>query len=227
VSQCVWQDGAAQQVSAILSPAYSTNSSSSNSTSLPSSSSSSKHVGAGAIAGGVIAGIAALGLAVALGYFISRRRIRPVSKTPTEDIHLTNINQAENKENKDGPIHPDPNSPFSTYKKMDSSGSVHRIPDQPDGELGTSGEIFQLPTHADQGDYYTTINRIDSERRAANTPQIDGRVVAFELHGSEPAPVEMDDENSRAGLSPSTPRAPRSRGEAWTPTSPLSPGSTL
>lgn len=74
------------------------------------------------------------------------------------------------------------------------------------GELGTQGEIFQLPTHRDQEDYFTAVNRIASERRAGNTPQIDGRSVAYELQGSEPPRAEMDDERSWRGLplSPAT-----------------------
>lgn len=50
---------------------------------------------------------------------------------------------------------------------------------------------------------------MESERRAEMTPQIDGRQVAYELHGSEPIPIEMDDERSRTGLSPMiSPRTP-------------------
>jgi hypothetical protein len=59
-------------------------------------------------------------------------------------------------------------------------------------------------TEHSEGDYSTVFNRIASERRAANTPQIDGMSVAYELYGNEPMPSEMDDERSRSGLSPST-----------------------
>lgn len=71
-------------------------------------------------------------------------------------------------------------------------------------------------TEHGEGDYFTAVNRIASERRAANTPQIGGRSIVYELHGSEPTPVEMDDERSRWGLSPAalspvTARTPISR----------------
>ena len=198
VSQCVWQDGAAEQITTILSPTYANISSNS----MTSSTSRSKPLGGGVIAGAVIGGIAVVVIAGGIGYYISRRRNRPTSKSPTEDIGLTNLEPGENKDAKYGSVH-DPNSPYPPFKKLDSTGSVHRSADgenQPQGELGTQGEIFQLPTQRDQEDYFTAVNRIASERRAERTPQIDGRSVVYELQGSEPPRVEMDDEQSRRGL---------------------------
>lgn len=191
VSQCVWQDGAPEQISAILSPTYADKS--------KSSTSASKGIRVGLIAGVTIAGIAALVLATGLGYYLSQRRKRPTSKSPTEDIQLTHV---DNKDSKADCPQEDPNSPFPSYKKLDSSSSVHRE-QHPDGELGTHGEIYQMPTTENgEGDYFDAAIKLASERRAATTPQIDGRLVAYELPGSEPIPVEMDDEKSRAGLSP-------------------------
>lgn len=70
-------------------------------------------------------------------------------------------------------------------------------------------------TEHGEGNYFTALNRIESERRAATTPQIDGRSMVYELHGSEPMPAEMDDEGSRRGLSPMlSPRTPITRGSS-------------
>lgn len=87
---------------------------------------------------------------------------------------------------------------------------------QIDGELGTQGEIHQMPTtEHGQEDYFSAVINMASERRAATTPQIDGRNVVYELHGSDPLPVEMDDERSRKGLSPMlSPRTPVTRGSS-------------
>lgn len=196
ISQNVWQDGETPQISAIVSPTYAN--SSSNSTA--SSPSGPKPIGPGVVAGAVIGGITVLLIAGAIGYYISRKRSRPTSTSLTEDIGLTNLEPGDNKDAKDGSINKDPNSPYPPYEKLDSTGSVHRSAAQPDGELGTQGEIFQLPTHTDEWDYITAIDRMESEQRAEMTPQIDGRGVAYELHGGEPMRVEMDDGRSRRGL---------------------------
>ncbi len=204
VSQCVWQDGAPEQISAILSPTYADES--------KSSTPALKGIRVGLIAGVTIAGIAALVLATGLGYYLSQRRERPTSKSPTEDIQLTHV---DNKESKADDTQEDLNSPLPSYKKLDSSSSVHRE-QHTDGELGTQGEIYQMPTtEHGEGDYFDAAIKLASERRAANTPQIDGRLVAYELHGSEPIPIEMDDERSRAGLSPMlSPGTPVTKGSS-------------
>ena len=73
-------------------------------------------------------------------------------------------------------------------------------------ELGTGGEIHQLPTNDNrEGNYLALASHIEAERRAANTPQIDGRSIVYELQGSDPTPSEMDDEWSRQGRSPRVP----------------------
>jgi hypothetical protein len=70
-------------------------------------------------------------------------------------------------------------------------------------------------TEHEAGNYFDAAIKLASERRAVTTPQIDGRIVAYELHGSEPMPVEMDDERSRSGLSPMlSPRTPMTRGSS-------------
>jgi hypothetical protein len=211
VSQCVWQDGAPERISAIISPTYTNRSVSSTLSNI-----ASKPVGGGIIATAVIGGIVVLTLAVGLGYIISRRRRRdrPTSNSPTEDIGLTNLGK-DNKDIKTESLSDDLNSPYPPYKKLDSPTGVHRER-QPEGELGTHGEIYQMPTtEYGEGDYLTAVNRIESERRAAITPQIDGRNVAYELYGSEPSPVEMDDEMSRRAFSPRlNPRAPVTRGSS-------------
>ena len=75
-----------------------------------------------------------------------------------------------------------------------------------------------MPTteHRD-GDYFAAVNRIASETRAANTPQIGSISVTYELHGSEPTPIEMDERSKRglalssATLSPTAARSPIKR----------------
>lgn len=221
VSQNVWQDGAAQQISAILSPTYAKSAG-------PSKNSGSKPIGAGAIAGAVIGSIAVLLIAGSIWYFISRSK-RQTLTPPAEDVGLSKFEPDYHKDTKDGSLYYDPASPHLPEKKLNSTGSMYRSADGgngPDGELGTQGEIFQLPTQRDQEDYLTAVDRIVSERRAGSTPEIDGRIAAYELHGSEPMPVEMDDERSRVGLTASPTSATFSPGASLSPTSP-SPGIAL
>jgi hypothetical protein len=208
----VWQDGAPSQISAILSPSYA------NSTSNPSTSPSatSKPISAGIIAVIVILIVVILALAAGLVYFLLRRRKskRPLSVSATEDIGLTHFDK-DAKDSKSASLAEDPNSPYPPYKKLDSDSGVYRE-QQPDGELGVQGEIFQMPTTENgEGDYFSAVNRIESERRAATTPQIDGRCMMYELHGSEPVPIEMDGEGRSRGLSPMlSPSTPVTRGSS-------------
>ena len=208
----MWQDGAPSQISAILSPSYA------NSTSNPSTSPSatSKPISAGIIAVIVILIVVILALAAGLVYFLLRRRKskRPLSVSATEDIGLTHFDK-DAKDSKSVSLAEDPNSPYPPYKKLDSDSGVYRE-QQPDGELGVQGEIFQMPTTENgEGDYFSAVNRIESERRAATTPQIDGRCMMYELHGSEPVPIEMDGEGRSRGLSPMlSPSTPVTRGSS-------------
>lgn len=194
MSQCLWEDGLPTQLTAILSPSYSHNSTST-------SSPSSKHVDPGVIAGAVIAVVVVLAAACVLTYYLRRRRNQRVSTSPTENIALSRFNnQDEDKKS----ISLASGSPFPADSKPDLAPSIHSQY-RTDGEIGTQGEIFQLPAHDNRDeDYFTAAIHIASERRAANTPEIEGTGIMYELHGSEPAPVEMDDVLSREGLSPSS-----------------------
>jgi hypothetical protein len=207
VSQCLWIDGAPDEIGTILSPSYSTTSSSG---SLPSNSPTfkSKQVSGGIIAGATVAGVLGLAFVGGLFYYCLRRRNHPASAAPEEDIGLTNMDPRESKD-RDGSVNQNQFSPFLADKKLyDSSNIQHSMNYyQPNGELGTSGEIYQLPSHDNREDPpFFAANRINAERRAANTPEIDSRGIAYELYGSEPTAAEMDDEWSRQG----TPRV-RSR----------------
>jgi hypothetical protein len=201
VSQCLWVDGAPQEIGTILSPSYSTNSSSA---SLPSNSpsSKSKQVSGGIIAGATVAGVLGLAFAGGLLYYCLRRRNRPVSAAPTDDdIALTNIDPRESKD-KDGSVNQHQFSPHLADKKLYDSSSIQHSMNyyQPTGELGTSGEIYQLPSHDNREDSHLfAANHIHAERIAANTPEIDSRSIVHELHGSEPTAAELDDEWSRQG----------------------------
>ena len=84
-------------------------------------------------------------------------------------------------------------------------------------------QIFQLPAHDNrEGDYYTEVSQIESQRRAANTPEIAGTGM-YELQGSQPMRVELDDTRSPERLSPlsATTRGPSS-GVSSRTNSPLS-----
>ena len=164
----------------------------------------------------VVLVIVILALGAGLLYFILRRRQSranlPHSNSATEDIGLTHMDK-DSKDQKAESLSSDPNSPYPPYKKLDSESGEYRE-QKPDGELGTQGEIYQMPTtEHGEGDYFTAVNRIESERRAATTPQIDGRSVMYELHGSEPLAVEMDGQ-ARKGSPMLSPRTPVTRGSS-------------
>jgi hypothetical protein len=212
VSQCVWNDGATPQINTILSPSYLTNSTSgSNPSSLPPSS-KSKQVSVGTIAGAAIAGVAGVALAGGAAWYFLRRRKAPVPQPVTDNIALTNVGLDVNKGHGDAVWNPH-SSPFLADKKLYTEDMVPRSlhHHQDSRELETGGEIHQLPTDDNrEGDYMSLASHIESERRAANTAQIDGRSIVYELHGSEPTPSEMDDEWSRR------PRSSRLPSRTWT-----------
>ena len=205
MSQCVWNDGATPQINTILSPSYVTNSTDSNRP----ASAKAKTVNTGAIAGAAIAGVAVLGLVGgALWYFLRRRKQNAAESTAPDNIALTNVNP----ELPTYPGEPFPNPhaspPLLSDRKLYTEDivprSMHLYPDS--RELGTGGEIHQLPTNDNrEGNYLALASHIEAERRAANTPQIDGRSIVYELQGSDPTPSEMDDEWSRQGRSPRVP----------------------
>lgn len=139
-------------------------------------------------------------------YFL-RRRERVLQNGSTDDIALTTVEQDLVKYQRES----DPNPHFASSpadKKLYPEDAVTRGLQyyHDTRELGTGGEIHQLPTHDNQeGDYMSLARHIEAERRAANTPQIDGRSIVYELHGSDPTPSEMDDKWSRRTRSPQIP----------------------
>jgi hypothetical protein len=161
----------------------------------------STYVDPGVIAGAVIAVVTVLAAACVLTHYLRRHRSQRVSTSPTENIALSRFN---NQDDDKKPIPLTSGSLSLADSKPDLAPSIHSQY-RTDGEVGTHGEIFQLPAHDDRdGDYFTAAIHIASERRAANTPEIEGTGIMYELHGSEPAPVEIDDVLSREGLSPSS-----------------------
>lgn len=206
MSQCLWED-VPSQITAILSPSYDNSS-----TSIPSPSTasgiSSTHVDTGVIAGAVVAGVVVLAAASILAYYLRRRRSQRVSTTAIEDIALARFNeQGEDKKSFRGAS----GFPFDAVSKPDLAPSIHSQY-RPNGELGTQGEIYQLPAHDNrEGNYFTEAMQMASERRAGGMPEIANTGVMYELAGSDPAPVELDDARSREGL---LPPAPRSRGRS-------------
>lgn len=202
VSQCLWNDGAVSNIAAVISSADATNSSLSITGEEKSSSTS---VSPGVIAG-IVVGVVAIIAIVLLAFFIFRRRKRPTSKTPTDIVALAALDKVKADEDK---MSIDPGSPLPGYKKTDLAGSLYRSSSFVDGELGTSGEIHQLPEahHTNEDDYSTTARRMESERRANGTVELGGRAMMYEVMGDLPTPVEMDDHNSREGLLLSPSRA--------------------
>jgi hypothetical protein len=199
------------QLTAILSPSYTSNASNASSTS-PSSQPSPRNIGARIIAGTVVAAVVVLSTAGALVYFLLRRRNRSTSTTPT-DIALTLLDGTQ--DDKKSVLH-SPRSLFLLDMKPDPVPSIHSQY-QPKSELSTQGEIFQLPSNDNrEGGYFTAASQIEWQRRAANTPDIAGAGAVYELQGSEPASVnsvKFDDARSWEGLSPllAAARGPSSR----------------
>lgn len=162
-------------------------------------------------------------------YFLRRQKQHALQLT-TDIIALTNVELDAPKYQGDTlpSSHP---SPFLAEKNLYTEDimprSLHHYQDS--RELGTGGEIHQLATQENMKEYYmSSTSHNGAGARAANTPQIDGRSIVYELHGSEPAPSEMDDEWSRQGRSLPSPQIPS---RAWTSVSSRStspyPGSPL
>ncbi|RFU28804.1 hypothetical protein B7463_g7553, partial [Scytalidium lignicola] len=198
VSQCEWQDGVAPQIATIISPTYNNSLSSTTPTTTATLSSRPSTVPVGVIVGAVVGGASVLVSAVGLGYFIIRSRKSQPLEEPIENIGLTNPsieNKKDQTDNKSTFSHQEPNSPYLSHKMPDTRGSMYKseVAHNPDAELGTQGEIFQMPTtEHDEDGYFATAHRIASERRAITILQIDGRSLVYEVPGSEPARIEMD-----------------------------------
>jgi len=158
------------------------------------------------IAAAVIASLAGIiGIAALTFFYLLRKRKRPISRVPTEDITLTHTDKDKTPEDFT-PIE----SPAPVYRKYLADHPFHGqfappLPleeDIPRVELpGTQLEVHQLPDHTDgsnyKGDYHAAVSAL----RAANTPEVDGNYELFELQGCAPA-IELDDVESRGTLSP-------------------------
>jgi hypothetical protein len=86
-------------------------------------------------------------------------------------------------------LHP-PGTPLPSYQKDDHTRFLSF-----DNELGTSGEIHQLPEahHVHEEDYLAASKRMESQKRTAGVVELGGRAMTFEVLGDLPPPVEMDD----------------------------------
>lgn len=208
ISQCLWNDGAPSEIAAIISSSYTTNFSS---TASPGKKSSSTSVSPAVVAGVVVGVIAIIAVCV-LGVLVVRRKKRPISTTPTENLGLSTLNKVKADEDKMS-VYP-PDSPLPGYKKDDPASSIYRSSSFVDSELGTMGEIHQLPEahHMNEEDYLAAARRMESQRRAGQTTELGGRAMMYEVMGDLPTPAEMDDQGSREGLLLSPSRAASGNG---------------
>lgn len=231
VSQCLWNDGAAVQLTSIISPTYKATTLTNTTTTSGSSNTKSTPVGAAPVAGGVVGGLLVIAL-LALGVFFWRRSKRTQVSETTGDIALANVTKFDEDKNASSSLYP--NSPFSTHKNPyegSDAPSLHSAyQHQPDSELSGGNEIHQLPdpSHLQDEDYAAAASRM----KAAGTNEIDGTPVMYEMHtplnerfemmGDLPSPVEMDDERSRRGLLLNPAEGMASRGSSRSRAGPVS-----
>lgn len=155
---------------------------------------SNSQLSTAAIVGITICVAIALVSSLALAYFLLKRRRRPVSKVPTEDINLNTI-----PDDKDEVTLASPAFPAPVYRKYENESTLYTA-EIPRIELATTGEeIYQLPERHNQEGDYSTVAR---EMRAAKTAEAPGIYHLYELQGDTPDPLELDDEASRRTLSP-------------------------
>lgn len=189
VSQCVWNDGATPQVNALLAPSQ-------DSPQPRHSMSRSKQIDSSAIAGATIAGVAILVLGGLASWYIIRRRQRKALQASADNVALTNF-ELDTPKYQGNFLSSCHSSDFVADQKLHNEAMTHQRLHrcQDSKELGTGGEIYQLPTEDNRdGDHMSLVSPIEVQKRVANNIRVTIRSIVFELQGSEPTPSEVDDE---------------------------------
>jgi len=205
--------------------------------------SQSKKLSSGVIAAiAVVSALVVIALAALTFFIIRRRKKRPVSQNPTEHINLTHVDVSDKSLDVQS-VQSFP-SPAPVYKRFHHE--LHQdefAPPVPRIELPTTANdapsihhsVHQLPDHDNRAsrDY----SAAEKAMRAARTPEIGGEPFSrYELAGSHPNSImELDDEESRQGLSPGfspfgsvrTVNTTRGSPRIPSPMSPLSPWNTF
>ncbi|KAH6670102.1 aspartic peptidase domain-containing protein [Halenospora varia] len=205
VSQCVWDDGAAAQLTTIHPL-----SGSSGATKM------SNGIGAGAIAGIIIAVLVILATALGLAFFYLRRQrtrnavIELIDRDDTSPtVSSTPIAPVKRDEEVGA------NEYYAPDSKEESELPVYIAPEL--SELSGAPEIHQLPEHDNrEGDYATEARRMMSVRKASNTAELPGSGFLHELEASYPETPELESPNRSANVSPVIQPATVARSESST-----------
>ncbi|RDW58351.1 hypothetical protein BP5796_12281 [Coleophoma crateriformis] len=176
VSQCTWVDGANSEISAIISPSYE-NSTSNNTSSLHSASkddSKSRFVIILTVALVIVAvvGLVAAGMCVLRMRSKRRQHVEVAIKDSSSDKEAYIYGP--------GSVYPF-NSPYSELGGTNSSSEIHQLPDR---------------NNCNDDSYVMAKQQMESMRKAPGTPVIVATPIVFELIGSEPRPVELDDRHN-------------------------------
>ncbi|KAF7880036.1 uncharacterized protein EAF02_007673 [Botrytis sinoallii] len=226
VSQCSFVDGSSSEISTIISPTLTNNSSSmSQSSSSADSTDPTKHLSIGIICGIAVALVAVLIIGALGGFYLFRRRNRRIS---TAEIALRGINGSFSKDGSRMTPSPNPSSippmnpspdPSSNQTYMQEVKPIAEAPGHETRQLvelqspdlnnqsnfiqftNKPTEIYTKTSEDPYEDYTTAARRIESQRKFAASSEMDASSTIYELPGSSPL-VEMDDERSRHTLSP-------------------------
>ncbi|KAB8291622.1 hypothetical protein EYC80_006422 [Monilinia laxa] len=222
VSQCTWIDGATSEISSIISPTLTSNSSNIPQGS-PSaySSNPTTNLSIGVICVIVVMMVVAIAAGVFGGLYLYRRHKRPKS---TAEIALRG-----NEENfpKDGTRMTHSSNRLSDYYQQDikvpfveAPGHETREPvelqsshlnnhSDPTNLITKPAEIFAKTSEDPYENFAITARRIDSQKEFATASEMDTDSAVFELPGCFPL-VEMDDESGYTASSSSV-KSPVSR----------------
>ncbi|KAF7944211.1 hypothetical protein EAE96_010613 [Botrytis aclada] len=234
VSQCSFVDGVTAEISTIISPTLKNNSSStSQSSSSADSTDSTQHLSIGIICGIAVALVAVLIIGALGGFYLFRCRNRRIS---TAGIALRGMNEPFPKDDSRMTPSPNPSSippinaspdPSSNQMYMQEVKPIAEAPGHEARELvelqspdlnnqSTFSQFTNKPTEIytktsgyPYEDYASAARRIDSQRKFANSSEMDTSPAIYELPGSNPL-VEMDDKRSRHTLSPRLARSLKS-----------------
>ncbi|KAM3073700.1 hypothetical protein ACMFMG_004417 [Clarireedia jacksonii] len=210
VSQCTWNDGAASELSTIISPSLISNSSSATSgTGSHVSSNHNKPISVGLICGLVALIVVAIAIIGFIIFYLRRRKLA----ASTNEVALRGMSR-------DDSVKSEPYATASRSLGVSDGRLVEApVPDVPrvdpvelhshDREVKPAGFYMALQSPSElytpistnhNEDYETAARMIESQRRAQRTPELPGSPAMYELPGDCIA-AELDDESSRRALS--------------------------